>query len=52
MPTKAQTSQEEALDALTDILKDMHAKDEVRVEAAKTILNRPRFFMGPDVKEA
>lgn len=45
MPTKAEVAQEAALDALTDVLKDTNVKVEIRVEAAKLILNRPRFFV-------
>jgi hypothetical protein len=52
MPTKAESAHEAALDVLAEILKDSSVKIEVRVEAAKLILNRPRFFVGSDIKEA
>lgn len=42
---------EAALDALVQVLEDKNEKIEMRVEAAKLILNRPRFFVGPDSKE-
>lgn len=48
----AQEAQSAALDALVKVLTDRNAKVEVQVEAAKVILNRPRFFVGPDTKEA
>jgi hypothetical protein len=51
MPTKAESAQEEALDALIAILKDKEVKVEIRVEAAKLILNRPRFFVDKDHEE-
>lgn len=51
MPAKAEAAQVAALDALTEVLKDKSVKVEIRVEAAKLILNRPRFFVGPDVQE-
>jgi hypothetical protein len=40
-----------ALKALAEIIEDKNVKVEVRLEAAKVILNRPRFFVGPDTKE-
>lgn len=52
MPTKAEAAQESALDALTEVLRDKEVKVEIRVEAAKLILNRPRFFVDSDHKEA
>jgi hypothetical protein len=47
-----QDAQKAALDALAKMLEDQNLKPELRIEAAKIILNRPRFFVGPDVKEA
>lgn len=52
MPIKAEVAYEAALDALVEVLKDKSVKVEIRVEAAKLILNRPRFFVGPDAVEA
>jgi len=51
MATKAEAVNEAALDALTEVLKDKEAKIEIRVEAAKLILNRPRFFVTTDFPE-
>lgn len=45
-------AQEAALDALTEVLRDSSAKIELRIEAAKIILNRPRFFVDQNAKEA
>lgn len=45
-------AQEAALNALVAVLDDSNVRTEIRVEAAKTILNRPRFFINQDVKEA
>jgi hypothetical protein len=50
MPTKAE-AHEEALNALVVILKDNSVKVEVRVEAAKLLLNRPRFFVTSEFEE-
>lgn len=47
----AHEAQTAALEALVSILKDKDVKTEVRLEAAKVILNRPRFFVGPDSTE-
>lgn len=47
-----QNAQAEALYALVKILSDQETKVELRIEAAKIILNRPRFFVDTDHKEA
>lgn len=44
-------AQEAALDALIEVLKDSNTKVEIRVEAAKVILNRPRFFVDDQHEE-
>jgi hypothetical protein len=51
MPANAEAAQSKALASLVEILEDKNVKVEVRVEAAKLILNRPRFFIGPDTTE-
>lgn len=51
MPVKAKAAHEAALDALIEVLKDKDVKVEVRVEAAKLILNRPRFFVQDEFPE-
>lgn len=51
MSAKAETAQDKALDALVEVLGDKEVKVEVRVEAAKLILNRPRFFVDSEHKE-
>lgn len=51
MSAKADTAHEAALDALTEVLKDKNIKVEIRVEAAKLILNRPRFFVQDEFPE-
>ena len=43
--TTQEKAQEAALNALTEVLSDSTTKVEIRVEAAKVILNRPRFFV-------
>lgn len=44
-------AQEAALDALIDVLDDSAVKVEIKVEAAKVILNRPRFFVDDEHPE-
>ena len=44
-------AQEAALDALVSVLGDSTTKVELRIEAAKVILNRPRFFVDSDHPE-
>lgn len=51
MPAKAETAHEAALDALTEVLEDKEIKVELRIEAAKLILNRPRFFIAEEFPE-
>jgi hypothetical protein len=48
----AATVQEKALAALVAITEDKDVRVEVRVEAAKVILNRPRHFIAGGVTEA
>ena len=51
MLTKAEVVNEAALDALTEVLEDKEIKVELRIEAAKLILNRPRFFVTTEYPE-
>lgn len=48
----AQEAQTAALKTLTKVMEDTSVKVEVRIEAAKIVLNRPRFFVGPETTEA
>ena len=47
----AVTAQTVALEALAEIVGNKDVKNELRIEAAKIILNRPRFFVDSDHPE-